>query len=333
MTTYTSARAGAICAVMAGTAILAASAYATIIHGKHDQAQALLTIALAIGILAGAAINGRAWSEGRRSLAIGIATALAAGELFNFVMTGDRLVTLREAIQAQVREAENRYQYALGEATKARSRHDDALSDVQVRLAARSTTAAEGMAAAKAPDCRDRCKAAIDQANAAAAAAVIAAQGAETIARQTLETARATLTANPKPAASGTPLADRTGLPAWAIDLVTAALLAFGANGLAAALIAYGAHQPHTEPDLAERLRRFEQSGARLEIIAPETDPTPPSGGRRTRRESDARRAKVASFVTSYRAKHGRDPSPAAVRAATGLPRSTAWRYQQDSAA
>lgn len=46
------------------------------------------------------------------------------------------------------------------------------------------------------------------------------------------------------------------------------------------------------------------------------------------RRQREARE-KVVSFVEAYRREHGREPEPREVRAATGLPRATAWRYQR----
>ncbi len=80
-------------------------------------------------------------------------------------------------------------------------------------------------------------------------------------------TAKAEVEANPLPA-SATPLADRLGLPAWALDLIMAGLLSVGANGLAGTLIAYGAHisapqemsdtsQTDFDPVHAERVVRF----------------------------------------------------------------------------
>lgn len=69
------------------------------------------------------------------------------------------------------------------------------------------------------------------------------------------------------------------------------------------------------------------------DVFAPIADepPQPPRGSTR-RAKPNERREQVASFVTAYRARHGADPSPAAVRKATGLPRATAWRWQQQVA-
>jgi hypothetical protein len=56
---------------------------------------------------------------------------------------------------------------------------------------------------------------------------------------------------------SATPLADRTGIPAWILDLVTACLGSIAANGLACGLIIFGAHH----------------SSRRVEVVMPKTMP------------------------------------------------------------
>lgn len=56
-----------------------------------------------------------------------------------------------------------------------------------------------------------------------------------------IEAAKAEVASNPLPA-SATPLADRLGWAPWVLDLIMAGLLSVGANGLAAALVAFGAH-------------------------------------------------------------------------------------------
>jgi hypothetical protein len=48
-----------------------------------------------------------------------------------------------------------------------------------------------------------------------------------------------------KPSASASPLANRIGIPAWVLDLITAALGSMAANGLAYGLIAFAAHHRH----------------------------------------------------------------------------------------
>lgn len=68
--------------------------------------------------------------------------------------------------------------------------------------------------------------------------------------------------------------------------------------------------------------------------VPPEALPPPPAppGDRQelpAHRKQREARAKVESFVDAYRKAHGREPEPREVRAATGLPRATAWRYQR----
>src|SRR5262249_37047731 len=58
-----------------------------------------------------------------------------------------------------------------------------------------------------------------------------------------LAAARAAL-ASLKVPVSPTPLADRTGVSAWIIDLVQSALGSIAANGLACCLLVFGAHSP-----------------------------------------------------------------------------------------
>ena len=56
-----------------------------------------------------------------------------------------------------------------------------------------------------------------------------------------------------KPPASASPLADRVGIPAWLLDLLTAALGSMAANGLACGLIAFAAHHRRYDPvEIAE---------------------------------------------------------------------------------
>lgn len=95
------------------------------------------------------------------------------------------------------------------------------------------------------------------------------------------------------------------------------------------------------------RLTRAADAAARRQLAAPDDLPPPallPAPGGRLpagespgainqelpahRRQREARE-KVVSFVEAYRREHGREPEPREVRAATGLPRATAWRYQR----
>jgi hypothetical protein len=84
------------------------------------------------------------------------------------------------------------------------------------------------------------------------------------------------------------------------------------------------------ERELEDLRRKFapEKAAPSLMLVSNDDDPTPPKP--RKRSKPDERRNQVASFVGKYREKHGHDPEPVEVREATGLPRSTAWRYQQE---
>jgi hypothetical protein len=72
---------------------------------------------------------------------------------------------------------------------------------------------------------------------------------------------------------SATPLADRLGLPAWFLDLLTAGLGSIAANGLACGLIAFAAHdqraprgngQPSTVTRSVDHAARFAVESLRL---------------------------------------------------------------------
>lgn len=91
----------------------------------------------------------------------------------------------------------------------------------------------------------------------------------------------------------------------------------------------------------ARRRRRLEAKALAPVVIAEAPALPPPPAPPADRADVDDRdelpahrkqreaRAKVVSFVAAYRREHGREPEPREVRAATGLPRATAWRYQR----
>lgn len=86
---------------------------------------------------------------------------------------------------------------------------------------------------------------------------------------------------------------------------------------------------------LTRLARRREERLAKPLAAAPAIEapalPPPPPGDRAEPLQRKARdaRAMVVSFCDAYRAEHGREPEPREVRAATGLPRATAWRHQR----
>lgn len=81
---------------------------------------------------------------------------------------------------------------------------------------------------------------------------------------------------------------------------------------------------PFTEEeleDLKKLVRGADQSDA-------DTDPTPPRGPRRRTRDAHAEaRNKVMSFRAAYVARHNREPSASEIASATGVPRTSCWRY------
>ena len=280
-------------AIVAGVGILAAATAKVIVAGNQDKAAAALSIAIAFGVFVGSMAIGRAIQSKRWVVVAGIAIALTAGELYGFITTADRIVGEREAVQAEVKKAMGAHQYALDAMTKAQNAYDAALAKAttarakaieDARIAKANAQKAVTESAAL-PGCKDRCKALLDAAVASAQTDVDTANKApmpeDTVAvveaKQELENARSVHRSNPKPTASGTPLADRLGVPAWLIDLTVAGLLSLAANGLAATLIAFGAHRGNpvaTEP--AKKADEDAATDGNHQTVA--EDPQPPKG-------------------------------------------------------
>ncbi len=312
MNPYNTRPLGAIAAAVTGVGIIGASTFAVITSAHQDLPHAVLTSAMAAGVVAGAITIGRAWRQGRRSLAAAIAVALISAELFGVLLSAERIVAEREAAQATVAKGQAARRYAEDQLIKASS-------------ALKAANAAAVTEAAK-PGCKAHCRALLE--------------GQVTLAKAAVDDAAGLVAANPVVTASGTPLADRLGVAPWALDLLIAALLAVGANGLGAALVAFGCHAPHLDGAsgadqhprrdelLAERLAAFQASGQTLMVTEPEDHPTPPRGPRKRSRTAHAEnRAKVLAFRQAYVAKHGVEPAARIIEAAIGVPKSSAHRY------
>jgi hypothetical protein len=193
-----------------------------------------------------------------------IIAALAAGETYNFFATAERTVVEREAGAAPLRDALTKHNAAV-ERLAVLEQADP--SSARLTIARQAKSDADQAVAKEASDgCKSEChrkQGLADQAQAELVTAVAEAQGMH---NTEVEAAKADAVANPVPP-SATPLADRTGVPAWAIDLVMAALLSFGSNGLAGVLIAYGAGsdkedsadeaQTQFDPENLHQLARF----------------------------------------------------------------------------
>jgi hypothetical protein len=196
---------------------------------------------------------GSAWAAERKGVARWLVIAILASEAFGFLSTAERLVVGREATQAPLRVAQEAF-------SDARQR----VSDAAAALAALSTTsprldagtaakvAADAAVVAKSAErgCLTNCRALLQAQVDAASAEVEQARDEILLLRQgaegTLAAARKAWGTMQAPA-SATPLADRLGVPAWLLDLLTAALGSIAANGLAVGLIAFAAHHRRSQ--------------------------------------------------------------------------------------
>ncbi len=93
-------------AMIVGAAILLTTAHVTVLAtGGYGGRTAYITLAVAAGVAVASILVGRAWGERRRTLAVGLVVAIAAGEIYAFVSTAERLTAAREASQAPLRQA------------------------------------------------------------------------------------------------------------------------------------------------------------------------------------------------------------------------------------
>lgn len=228
--------------------ILAAVSHATvIIQGGYGQPGAYVVLALAAGIALGAVAIGRAWSIDRRGISVALTVALAAGEGYGIISTAERAIAAREALQAPLREAMERHTAALSRLVRAET--SSKISDAQ---AARADTARQVLLVSAEKSCREGC---IKTQQDLLASATRAVDEAKSEALREIELARANLERHPLPP-SGSPLADRLGVAPWTVDITAAILASLGANGLAAALLAFGAHGHGYTPSPVEPVRR-----------------------------------------------------------------------------
>jgi hypothetical protein len=236
-------------AIFAGAIILAAIAHVNVIsNGGYWTPHSYVTIAVAIGAACGAVFCGKAWASGRRMLAVCFVLTLAAGEAFGFLATAERLIVSREAAQAPLRTNEEDRAKAAGRVTAA----EEALRNLPATSERLKTAESEKAAADAAVrensasrSCRDNCRqllqAQADAANKEVGAARAELEQRRASAEQELADARQALNAFKAPV-SATPLADKTGFPAWLIDLAQSALGSIAANGLGCCLLIFGAH-------------------------------------------------------------------------------------------
>jgi len=245
-------------AIAAGALIIGAAAHVSIVaSGGYSALAAPLQLAVALGLIVGAICVGLAWRE-RRLVIVGcLVIALVAGEGFGLINTAERTIAARDIAAAPIKDAEN-----------ARIQAEARVKDAETK---KSAADAAALTEAAKSGCRRECRALIE--------------GAKADAQRELESARNALAILP-PVRSVSPLADRLGVPGWALDLVAAALASIAANGLGAALVAFGAHGHREEPkagtqtekpEIIQPQRQAREHAARfgLDVLTPARAATP----------------------------------------------------------
>lgn len=258
-------------AILVGLGIIAAATHVIVLStGGYQNAHAPLAIAIASGVAIGSICIGMAFRERRYALAGCIALCLIAGEAFTMMATAERVVISREAAAEPAR-------LLAVQRAAAQKRLDEAKASLPGDMSARMVAAQASIVRAEtavateaskrgcASNCRALLNKALDDAKTEMAAARAALDQAKRDAQREIDAAEMALASVPAPK-SETPLADKLGLEGWTLDLLAAALASLAANGLGAALLAFGAHG-------ARHIR--------AEVVAP----TPsPSVDRRTRK-------------------------------------------------
>ena len=195
-------------ALATGCTVLAASTNATIAAQNLTGPDAILISALSAGVAIAAAVLPRS----KRSMAAVLLVALIAGEGVNFLTSAERVIERRSSVSAVVTNS-----------TEIKTAAQARLDQAQAELAAQRVNAAN---TAKTPDCAKQCRALLES------------QAGDL--RSEVSAARTALERAPL-SKSSTPLADKLGIAAWALDLTFAALTSLAVNLLAGALIAWSA--------------------------------------------------------------------------------------------
>ena len=251
-------------AIVTGAVILAAVTHVNIEAGSgYGTPTSWLMLAVAAGVGVSAFVFGHAWNSNRRWLAVALVLAVAVGELFTLTATAERLVAGRELAQAPLRAGQDALDAAAKRVAEAKAAHEKAKGATSRRLedAKAAKAAADAAVVDKSAErgCREHCRHLLQKAVDDAAEEVAAARAELTKAAREaegrLQAAQAALSTI-KPPPSATPLADRLGAPAWALDLLHSALGSLAANGLAFLLIAFGAHRARPVVEILEATPR-----------------------------------------------------------------------------
>lgn len=269
-------------ATSTGVAILFATTNANVLQtGGWFSSHAILVAALSAGVFAGARVVGL----GAGKVGLVIIAALVAGEAFNFSATAERIVVERENQAAPLKDALAKHDAAVARLLRVQkspvtsARLEQAKADKEAKDEAVTKEASDG--------CKSECRRKQAIADKAQDELVAATSEAEQMHQAEIDAAQAEVEANPLPA-SATPLADRIGIPAWALDLIMAGLLSVGANGLAGTLIAFGAHGTKPAMEL--------KPGS---TAVPESSEPPPRG----KKPRSERQMKANTIAAELRAK------------------------------
>lgn len=225
-----------------GVGIIAAgSHYSILCNGGYNLTTAPLFIALGMAIVGGAVVAGSAES---RAIGIGLVLCMFAAEGYQLTQTAERTAGMAEARQAPLRDAvivREKAAARVSEAEAALARLDYMPRLSNAEAAKKAADEAVRSDAAK-PGCARNCRALLEQQVRDAQKEVDQARSdvgqAKDKARQDLDRARTALALLPA-APSATPLADRTGIAQWKIDLSSALLISLGLNGSGAFLTAF----------------------------------------------------------------------------------------------
>lgn len=254
--------------MLVGVLIIAAATHAGIVAKGGYSSLSVIPIGLALGLACGSVFIGAAWRDGRRILAVVIGLCLFAGEVVVMASTAERVIDSREAASEPARVLAIRRVKAQKRVDTAKEAKDATTSPrIEEAIAAKQRAEASVTSEAAKKGCAVNCRAllqsAVDDARTELAAARAELDKVRREAERELSSAETELAEMPAPR-SETPLADKLGLPGWALDLTIAGLSSFAVNGLGALLIAFGAHGHHG--------RKGE-----VEIALKQSDPTPAS--------------------------------------------------------
>jgi len=239
-------------AIFVGCLIVAATTHVAIISsGGYGSTSAPLQIAVALGLCTASVCTGAAWGDGRWMLGFVFLFAMVAGEAFAILTTSEVTLAARDAAAAPLVELAKKRTDALEELAAAETASPAPADKSRLQAAEKAKSNADAAVREKAADkaclanCRLLLQSAVDDAQRELATARSEFEEKTRIEAQKLEyrrTAAKAAVASQPPARSATPLADRLHVAGWALDLVMAALRSVAANGLGAALIAFGAH-------------------------------------------------------------------------------------------